>query len=1630
MLLLSLISSFAHANTPINDTAEPPVIAGPHALDFDASDDYINVPFITPSPAMTIEAWIEITSADQNLRTVISWSDGDGSHYFQIRSWSHFIYFEEVGGNGFVQRASFVPGGDGAHHIAVVKTAASTNNMLLYIDGVLSGPDRTGGSFTGLDEVNIGALKRFNSYSNYYMGELDEIRVWNYDRCLEEIMAQKDCELTGNEPGLELYYNFNQGTAAGDNTGETALDDLSPNNNNGTFNNFTLDGATSNFITAANSVSGACTAAPLSEINVTGMSMNIASGDDLPDVLDGTDFGITPINTPTTNTFKIKNLGAADLEITAITLSNSTQFSLPMGLSLPLTITPATSFDLDITFQAATAGLFESDLTITNDDCNEASYTFALLGKDAPIDEDMMHFDGTDDYIDVPYFALDFSSMAVEGWVYFDVNDFNSRTVVGWSGSDGSYAYSYMRGSTLYWEENDTNSSGSSSAFSISSGWHHIAFVKKPSPTDNLLIYIDGDLERTSTSNTNLTTLDALTLCARQSNGNYSQYYSNAMDEIRIWNYDRCEEEILAQKDCELLGTEVGLQLYYDFNEGLTAGDNTALTSVTDGSPNSNNGTLNNFTLDGMTSNFIGATNGVRGACMSLALAEINVTGLGMNINSGDDSPSTADGTDYGIITSGNSAMQTFTIENTGTADLNITDIQLDNPAQFTFPAQTFPLVIAPNMDFDLVVTYTPQFAGTNTTTVTISNDDCSESEYTFTLSGADCSGAYQIKSIINRFCPGETNGSIDLTITPAGGDPNYSVAWSNMETTEDLMNLSAGTYTVSVTEMAGQSCQVTKSFDIYEHLAPDLSAATLSANDVCNVDNVQLTIDQLPWQNFDLDPITGLAAFIEEVVDLNNDQLMDYVYSDNNELYWVPNASGNNFGTAQLIDDDYNNNSFSAGRVESGDMNGDNKPDLIGKNSYGQVVWYENDGSGIFTKHTITSTGFAPSPIIVDVDGQNGLDIMLGDGIANGSEVAWLQNDGSGNFTGIDILSATSPRSSQLFPIDYDRDGDMDFLYNHSIDNNGTETENLTLLINDGSQNFTTQIINTEVVDQFESYVYYGALIIQDIDQDGWEDIVFYQEEPISSFSSRYIVYWLKNVNGTFATKQELYRNGSIMRDIKFADWDADGQEDIFVGIGGRLVVLKKTGATTYQEVVNHPSSGASFLDLHVKDIDQDGGFEVFVNQIFAQAGASFFELLYLEDIAVLENPFDLTYNINSGSDQLLEDQNRSFANAYPQIMNLTDAGTITVNITEIVPATGCPVTTNLTTDFNRIAFDVTSAITPMDECAVNNDGAIDITATVTGSTETLTYQWFDPQTSTTDEDRTGLSDGSYRVRVGAGNCFNFSNHAVGDVEAPTAKAKDYTVGLNGAMDVTVSGADIDDTSTDNCSIATYECMLPNGDPCTFANTGDYDVVLKVTDDAGLENTATATVTVEASSLAIDARSFTAQVIEQESHLQWSVISSVDLSHFVVEHSVDAKNWQAIGEVVVSTENNNQKTYQFVDTNPSKGINYYRIQEVTLAGKTSYSTIKKLWLETANAALRVFPNPTSGELTITATNLSETSTVITVFDLVGKVIYQQQLVPTAAFQQTIQLNNLPQGIYTIQLENAGQVRTNRVIKQ
>lgn len=75
--------------------------------------------------------------------------------------------------------------------------------------------------------------------------------------------------------------------------------------------------------------------------------------------------------------------------------------------------------------------------------------------------------------------------------------------------------------------------------------------------------------------------------------------------------------------------------------------------------------------------------------------------------------------------------------------------------------------------------------------------------------------------------CNGGSDGQINLVVT--GGSPAYTYLWSNSATTEDLEDLTAATYTVTVTDQAG--CSATATVSVGQPSALNVTAGSTPAS-------------------------------------------------------------------------------------------------------------------------------------------------------------------------------------------------------------------------------------------------------------------------------------------------------------------------------------------------------------------------------------------------------------------------------------------------------------------------------------------------------------------------------------------------------------------------------------------------------------------------------------------------------------------------------------------------------------------------------------------------------------------------------------------------------------------------------
>jgi hypothetical protein len=216
------------------------------ALDFDGTNDYVDVGDFSLGGSLTFEAWMQYDSRGTWSRIFDFGENGadDDNIWLGLAGSSGTIRFEILSGSS----KSMVTDGDGEHtaygqvpidgtwiHVAatISGTAGSANGTgKLIVNGNLVGT-KTNMYVPAVMTRNNQYLGKSNWGGDAYLNaKMDEFRIWNVARTQAEIQANMNKELSGSETGLVAYYKMNDGSG-------TSLADSSSNSYTATLNNMT-----------------------------------------------------------------------------------------------------------------------------------------------------------------------------------------------------------------------------------------------------------------------------------------------------------------------------------------------------------------------------------------------------------------------------------------------------------------------------------------------------------------------------------------------------------------------------------------------------------------------------------------------------------------------------------------------------------------------------------------------------------------------------------------------------------------------------------------------------------------------------------------------------------------------------------------------------------------------------------------------------------------------------------------------------------------------------------------------------------------------------------------------------------------------------------------------------------------------------------------------------------------------------------------------------------------------------------------------------------------------------------------------------------------------------------------------
>ncbi len=130
---------------------------------------------------------------------------------------------------------------------------------------------------------------------------------------------------------------------------------------------------------------------------------------------------------------------------------------------------------------------------------------------------------------------------------------------------------------------------------------------------------------------------------------------------------------------------------------------------------------------------------------------------------------------------------------------------------------------------------------------------------------------------------------------------------------------------------------------------------------------------------------------------------------------------------------------------------------------------------------------------------------------------------------------------------------------------------------------------------------------------------------------------------------------------------------------------------------------------------------------------------------------------------------------------------------------------------------------------------------------------------------------------------------------------------------------------------------------------------------------------------------SFSAVRSKQVISLNWSTEFELDAKEFIVERA-EGTEFRSVGTININGNSSTKKSYSFNDKNENAGNTYYRLKNVDLDGKFTYSQIRIVKGIGAVNDITVFPNPARSNSKISVVGVTSNSS-IQLLDFSGKVL-------------------------------------------
>ena len=343
--------------------------------------------------------------------------------------------------------------------------------------------------------------------------------------------------------------------------------------------------------------------------------------------LDSIDFGEVFLGVTDTIHLEARNIGSQDLLIFGTSIQPTVYSVHPTFAGIDVGDTET----FTITFLPQSVGAYNGRITFNNNDPTLNSYTIPIsgIGIEPPIiainpdslvisvlpgtkktkiltinnqgpsnlnfnifggfssSNYALQFDGIDDMVQGSSigFPIGNSNRTIELWFKRFGQPFEEGTIIaygGWGWENADKNYSICIHQSDHWFFSQWGVAIMGNKLIQSNQWYHVAVVNVG---NDVVLYLNGEVDRTGNLNINTLSNSSFYMGKAPTNYDSMRKLNGIIDEVRIWDVTRTQEEIREYMNQQLTGIEQNLIAYWQFDEGVG-------NSAKDKTENANNGIL------------------------------------------------------------------------------------------------------------------------------------------------------------------------------------------------------------------------------------------------------------------------------------------------------------------------------------------------------------------------------------------------------------------------------------------------------------------------------------------------------------------------------------------------------------------------------------------------------------------------------------------------------------------------------------------------------------------------------------------------------------------------------------------------------------------------------------------------------------------------------------------------------------------------------------------------------------------------------------------------------------------------------------------------------------------------------